>query len=79
MPLGGNTQDESYAYLDLFSRFRYALSQVERETNLSKKDILKLLNKSYDEFIPVSVFCTNKLSPLEAAVKFFHEIRPSVP
>ena len=59
--------------VDLFSRFRSALSKLQSETNLTKEEILKVLDKGPDDFLPVSVFSNRKLGILEIIVKYLVE------
>jgi len=59
--------------LDLFTRFKNTLARVQDETNLSKKEILEILEKKHDDYLPASVFGNRSLGVLETLVKYLKE------
>jgi len=77
MSLGGSQNEEVYTQvnIDLFSKFHAVLSRLKNQTNLTGNEIIELLEKGQDDFLPASIFSERKLGILEIIVKYLVEER----
>ena len=58
----------------LVQRLKDTLEDVEKETALNRRQLLKLLEQDED-LVPATIFTVRELGVLEAVVKFLREVR----
>lgn len=58
---------------DMLVNFKNELFQYQNEENITQKEIIELLEKNNEIFLPVSIFENRKLGILEIVVKYLKE------